>query len=160
MTRAQTKRGTTAPASVSPQHSLHATQADAVAPGQTPLRRTRMAVVEHLLDDLLAEAVDQPPARARQGWGSLVTTVDFDSRDRLGGLQNHRAYLGVRETSPQVHPIYLRKQESKGSRLSESHEFNPTPRRERLCLCVMEALGMLRAVSDDLSGLDELPESP
>jgi hypothetical protein len=87
-------------ASVSVQNSLHATQADAVTLSQTPLRRSRVAVVEHLLDDLLAEAVDQPPARTRQGRGSLVTAIDLDPRDCLGGLRHHRPYFGVRETSP------------------------------------------------------------
>ena len=44
------------------------------------------------------------------------------------------------------------------SRLSSSYEFDPTPRREWLCLRTEEALGMRRAVPGDLSELDELPE--
>jgi hypothetical protein len=64
--------------SVSPQYALHATQADAVALSQIPLRRSPVAVVEHLLDGLVAEAVDQSPAWTGQGRGSLVTGVALD----------------------------------------------------------------------------------
>jgi hypothetical protein len=60
----------------------------------------RAAVMKHLLDDLLAEAVDQPPARTRQGSGSLFTAIDLGDRDRLGGLRHHGPYFGVRERSP------------------------------------------------------------
>jgi hypothetical protein len=51
-------------ASVSPQHSLHATHADAVALGQRTMRGASMSVSQQVADDLLAEAVDESPPLA------------------------------------------------------------------------------------------------
>jgi hypothetical protein len=59
----QDKRGTTL-AWVSPQHSLHATHADAVALGQRTMRGASMSVSQQIADDLLAEAVDKAPPLA------------------------------------------------------------------------------------------------
>jgi hypothetical protein len=75
----QGKRNATL-ASVSAQYSLHAAQADAVALSQSPLGRSRVAVVEHLLDDLLAEAVDESPPLAlwRKRWTLLLVLFKRD----------------------------------------------------------------------------------
>jgi hypothetical protein len=87
-------------ASVAPQHSLHATQADAVALGQSSLRGARAAVPKKVEDALLAKAINQPPTTRclrRRGW---LAVVAVDPCGELANRRHHRPYFGVRETSP------------------------------------------------------------
>jgi hypothetical protein len=51
-------------ASVSPQHSFHAAEADAIALSQSALRGARTSIFEQVLDGLLAQPVDESPPLA------------------------------------------------------------------------------------------------
>jgi hypothetical protein len=68
---------------VSPQHSLHTAEADAVALDQRTTRRARSAVLKMLEDDLLAKAINQPPTTRCLPRSGSAAVVAIDPRGEL-----------------------------------------------------------------------------
>ncbi len=86
-------------ASVSPQHSLHAAEADAVALGQRTMRGASMSVAQQVADDLLAKAINQPPTTRCPRRCKCVAVVAVDLCGELADRRDQVLYLRVRETS-------------------------------------------------------------
>jgi hypothetical protein len=85
---------------MSPQHSLHAAHADAVALGQRTMRGARAAAPNKLEDYLFAKAINQPPATLRLRRSGWVATVALDPRCELANRHDQGPHIGVRNTSP------------------------------------------------------------
>jgi hypothetical protein len=94
-------------ASVSPHHSLHATDADAVALGQRMMRGASMSVAQQIADDLLAKTINKPPTTRCLRRGCCVAVVAVDLCGELANRLGQVLYLGVRETSPQLHQHFI-----------------------------------------------------
>jgi hypothetical protein len=101
------------------------------SPLQLPLRDPSATVQQKVEDDLVAKAVDQPPALRgsegrRRGRGLIAgTDLDVSRHDRY--LRHKRSNRRVRKTSPQLHPTTQQVRAS-----SEHHRRRSCRLRKRL----------------------------